>query len=175
MTAPAGVKDLPHSRRRERADCAACDAEASEKPGVVCRQQLGNPAGVARADELRGRVKRFAIRALTFVKTLPHDPATLAVSRQLARSAPGVSANYHSAGRSRSSAEFRARLGVVLDEADETVGWLEILKESGSAAGAELEWLVQENRELRAIFVQALKTARRNAHRAAGKGGGRSR
>jgi len=131
----------------------------------VCRQQLCNPAGVARADELRGRVKRFAIRALTFVKTLPHDPATLAVARQLARSAPGVSANYHSAGRSRSSAEFRARLGVVLDEADETVGWLEMLKTSGSAAGPEIDWLLRESRELRAIFVQAVKTARLNAQR----------
>ena len=129
------------------------------------RQQLCNPAGVARADELRGRVKRFAIRALTFVKTLPHDPATLAVARQLARSAPGVSANYHSAGRSRSSAEFRARLGVVLDEADETVGWLEMLKTSGSAAGPEIDWLLRESRELRAIFVQAVKTARLNAQR----------
>ena len=117
---------------------------------------------MARGDELRGRVKRFAIRALKFVKTLPHDPATLAVPRQLARSAPGVSANYHSAGRSRSPAEFRARLGVVLDEADETVGWLEMLKESGSAAGSELDWLVNESRELRAIFLQAVKTARLN-------------
>ena len=118
---------------------------------------------MARGDELRGRVKRFAIRALKFVKTLPRDPATLAVARQLARSAPGVSANYHSAGRSRSPAEFRARLGIVLDEADETVGWLEMLKASGSAAGPEIDWLVRESRELRAIFVQAVKTARLNA------------
>ena len=127
---------------------------------------------MARGDELRGRAKRFAIRALKFVKALPSDPATLAVARQLGKSAPSVSANYHSAGRSRSPAEFRARLALVVDEADETVGWLEILKESGSAAGAELEWLIQESRELRAIFVQALKTARRNAHRGGGKGGG---
>ena len=117
---------------------------------------------MARGDELRGRAKRFAIRALKFVKTLPHDPATLAVARQVAKSAPSVSANYHSAGRSRSRAEFRARLGVVADEADETVGWLEILKESGSAAGSELDWLVNESRELRAIFLQAVKTARLN-------------
>jgi len=120
---------------------------------------------MARGDELRGRAKRFAIRALKFVKTLAHDPATLAVARQLGKSAPSVSANYHSAGRSRSSAEFRARLGLVVDEADETVGWLEMLKESGSAAGTELDWLIGESRELRAIFVQALKTARMNAQR----------
>jgi four helix bundle protein len=120
---------------------------------------------MAKGDELRGRAKRFAIRVLKFVKTLPNDPATLAVARQLARSAPGVSANYHSAGRSRSPAEFRARLGVVLDEVDETVGWLEMLKASGSAAGSEIDWLVGESRELRAIFVQAVKTARFNAQR----------
>jgi four helix bundle protein len=126
---------------------------------------------MAGADELRRRAKRFAIRTLKFVKTLPHDPATLAVARQLARSAPSVSANYHSAGRSRSRAEFRARLAVVADEADESAGWFEMLKESGSAAGTELDWLVNESRELRAIFVQAVKTARLNQQRSQEEGG----
>ena len=114
------------------------------------------------ADELRERAKGFAIRALKFVKTLPLDTATVAVARQLAKSAPSVSANYHSAGRSRSRSEFIARLCIVADEADETVGWLEMLKRSGLSAGPELDWLLAESRELRAIFVQAVVTARLN-------------
>jgi four helix bundle protein len=116
------------------------------------------PAG----DELRSRVKRFAIRVLNFLRTLPQDPTTLAVVRQVAKSAPSISANYHSAGRSRSRAEFKARLGVVVDESDETVGWLEMLKETCPSAGPELDSLLQESRELRAIFVQCVKTARSN-------------
>jgi four helix bundle protein len=117
---------------------------------------------MASADQLRERAKGFAIRALKFVKTLPLDTATVAVARQLAKSAPSVSANYHSAGRSRSRSEFIARLCIVADEADETVGWLEMLKKSGLSAGPELDWLLAESRELRAIFVQAVFTARLN-------------
>ena len=117
------------------------------------------------ADELRARLKRFAARVLVFVKALPSDPATAAVVRQLAKSGPSVSANYHSAGRSRSRAEFIARLGTVLDEADETVGWLELMKDSGLASGQELEWLIDESRQLRAIFVRSVTTARSNHQR----------
>src|SRR4030095_1644908 len=83
-----------------------------------------------------------------------------AVARQLARSGPSVSSNYHSAGRSRSHAEFTARLGIVADEADETEGWLDQLKSAGLATGEELDWLLDESRELRAIFVQAARTAK---------------
>jgi four helix bundle protein len=118
---------------------------------------------MACADKLRERAKGFAVRALKFVKTLPFDAATAAVARQLAKSAPSVSANYHSAGRSRSRSEFIARLCVVADEADETVGWLEMLKKSGLSTGPELDWLLAESRELRAIFVQAVVTARLNS------------
>jgi four helix bundle protein len=116
----------------------------------------------SQADELRARVRRFAIRVLKFVKAMPRDVAADAVARQLARSAPSVSANYHSAGRSRSHREFTARLGIVADEADETEGWLDQLKSAGLASGAELDWLLNESRELRAIFVQAALTARLN-------------
>ena len=117
------------------------------------------------ADELRARVRRFATRVLKFVQTMPRDVAADAVARQLARSGPSVSANYHSAGRSRSHAEFTARLGLVADEADETEGWLDQLKSAGLATGEELDWLLDESRELRAIFVQAARTARLNDRR----------
>lgn len=51
---------------------------------------------------------------------------------------------------------------VVVDEADESVLWLTKTKDSGIASGAELEWLLDESRQLRAIFGASLKTARRN-------------
>jgi four helix bundle protein len=114
------------------------------------------------ADALRARTKQFATRVIKFVRTLPRDPATDAVGRQLAKSGPSVSANYHSAGRSRSRDEFIARLGVVVDEADESVHWLTVIKDAGVATGAELEWLLDESGQLRAIFFRSLTTARRN-------------
>src|SRR6266850_1922801 len=81
----------------------------------------------SQADELRARARRFAVRILRFVRTLPRDPATDAVVRQLARSSTSVSANYRAAGRARSRAEFIAKVGVVAEEADEAEHWLAVL------------------------------------------------
>ena len=107
----------------------------------------------------------FRSQSLEVRRTLPDRPPVVAVVRQLAKSGPSVSANYHSAGRARSRAEFISRLGIVVDEADKTVGWLEILKESSLASGAELDCLIDESRQLRAIFLQCLKTAKLNDRR----------
>src|SRR5262245_3579512 len=96
------------------------------------------------ADLLRARARNFATRVLKFVRTLPSDAAGATIAHQLARAGGGVSSNYHSAGRARSRAEFIARLGIVVDEADESVLWLTKTKESGVAAGSELEWLLDE-------------------------------
>ena len=117
------------------------------------------------ADELAERVRRFAVRALKFVRTLPRDPSTEAVARQLAKSAPGESANYRAARRARSPAEFVAKIGTVAEEADESEHWLDVLRESGAASGSEFNWLLRESRELRAIFVASATTARANYRR----------
>ena len=114
------------------------------------------------ADLLRARAKRFAVHVIKFVRSLPRDAAADSVARQLTRAAAGVSANYHSSGRLRSRAEFIARLGVVVEEADESEHWLTVIGDSKLAAGQELDWLLAESGELRAIFSASLKTARRN-------------
>ena len=94
----------------------------------------------SRAQELRDRVKRFAIRLVRFVRTLRRDPATDAISRQLIRAGTSTSANYHATCRARSRAEFVAKLGVVLEEADETEHWLDVLFLGELASGPDLEW-----------------------------------
>jgi len=116
----------------------------------------------SQADLLSERTERFAVRILKWVRSLPRDPAADGIARQLARSGPSVSSNYRSSRRSRSRAEFIARLGVVLDEADESHHWLSLLKQSEIAAGNELEWLLAESGELRAIFSKSFATARQN-------------
>ena len=117
---------------------------------------------LSQADVLRARVRQFAIRVLKFVRTLPREPASDTAARQLARSGTSVSANYHAAGRARSRAEFIAKLGLVVEEADESQHWLFIVRESRLAQGAELEWLLGESGELLAIFSKSLRTARLN-------------
>jgi len=112
------------------------------------------------SDLLRARVKLFAVRLIRFARSVDRDPVADSVVRQFVRSGAAVSANYHATCRARSKAEFIAKLGVVVEEADETEHWLGILRDSGVASGPELTWLARESSELRAIFWASLRTAR---------------
>ena len=128
--------------------------------GLVNAQNVSMPT---QADLLRERTKRFAVEILKFVRCLPSDPASSAVGRQLAKAGSSISANYRAAGRARSRAEFIAKHGVVVEEADETEHWLQIIQETGlSARDTKLSELTSESAQLRAIFCAALRTARRN-------------
>jgi four helix bundle protein len=80
----------------------------------------------------------------------------------LVRAAIGVSSNYRATGRARSRKEWISRLGIVLGEADDSRHWLDVIKESALADGEELEWLMDESRQLCAIFYASIKTARAN-------------
>ncbi|HKF20048.1 MAG TPA: four helix bundle protein [Candidatus Angelobacter sp.] len=71
-----------------------------------------------------------------------------------------MAANYRAAGRARSKAEFIAKLGVVIEEADETVFWLELLRDSGIIKPTKLERMLDEANQLLAIFSASRRTAR---------------
>ena len=114
-----------------------------------------------RAAELRVRVTRFAVRVVRFVRGLGVDDSSREMGRQLLRAGTGESANYHAACRARSRKEFIAKLGTVVEEADETEHWLEVIQQGELVSGAELNWLVGEAGELGAIFRASLKTARK--------------
>ena len=116
---------------------------------------------VDRGDDLRTRTKEFALRVMRLYKALPHREEARVIGRQLLRSGTSVGANYRAACRGRSRAEFVAKLGVVLEEADETVFWLELLQESDIVSSQRLGPLIQEAHELTAIFVAAICTAKR--------------
>jgi four helix bundle protein len=113
------------------------------------------------SDELRARTKRFAFDIINLVKGLPHNIATDAIARQLIRSGTSVASNHRSACRARSRREFIAKLGVVLDEADESELWLEALVHCLLAPDTlPVRPLLREAGELRAIFYQSVRTAR---------------
>jgi len=116
----------------------------------------------SKADLLQERAERFGVRVLKFVRTLPRTADGEAVSKQLARSAPGIFSNYRSSRRSRSRSEFISKLAVTVDEADESERWLHVIRDSQLSSGPELDWLIGESKELRAIFVASYKTARHN-------------
>ena len=112
--------------------------------------------------ELIGRTKTFALQILKFVERLPKTIGGRAIANQLIRSATSIGANYRAAYRARSRAEFAAKLGTVAEEADETVYWLELVREDGLLAKTQIEPLLAEANELTAIFTSARRTSTQN-------------
>jgi len=110
---------------------------------------------------LAPRTKAFGLRVLRLFDSLPHKPAAQVIGRQLLRSALSVGANYRSACRARSKAEFAAKMGIVLEEADESKYWMEILVEGSLMKKRQLDALIQEATEITAMVVASIKTARR--------------
>src|SRR5512147_1719892 len=115
--------------------------------------------------EMKRRTKQFALDTLRFVSGQPPTESARSIRQQLIRAATAVGANYRAACRSRSRAEFIARIGVALEEADESAFWLEILVESGMAKAPTAAALLREADELSAIFAASSITARANAPR----------
>jgi four helix bundle protein len=103
--------------------------------------------------DLRERTKKFALKIIQLVSSLPNTREADIIGRQLLKAGTSVGANYREANRARSKAEFRAKIGIVEQESDESLYWLEILKESRIAKGKLLEELLVEADELVAIFT----------------------
>jgi len=112
--------------------------------------------------DLKKRTKAFALRVLKLVDTLPKTTAGHTLASQIVRSGTSVAANYRAACRARSTADFIAKMGIVEEEADETLFWLELLEESELVTAAKLTAIKEEANELIAITVASIKTARRN-------------
>ncbi len=112
------------------------------------------------SDALKNRTKRFALLVIGLCQALPRSQASTVITRQLLRSATSVGANYRAVCRARSSADFVSKLGIVLEEADETLFWLELLVDSGVAHPDKTVPLIKEANELVSIFVASLRTAK---------------
>jgi four helix bundle protein len=113
-----------------------------------------------KADELKIRSKRFALDIIKLFRQLPRTEEARILGRQLLRSGTSVAANYRAACRARSKAEFVAKLGIVVEEIDETVFWIELLVESGTFSQERLKSIQTEANELLAIFAASRNTAR---------------
>jgi four helix bundle protein len=119
-------------------------------------------ASVSKPEALRDRTKKFAMRVIRLFQHLPRSTEAQVLGKQLLRAATSVGANYRAAGRARSKAEFVAKIGIVVDEADETIFWLECLMESGLVKPDLLRDLLAEANELVAIFAASQRTARQS-------------
>jgi len=113
------------------------------------------------ATRLKERTKQFAIRIIRMLRALPKTDEARVISRQLLRAATSVAANYRAVCRARSTADFIAKVGLVVEEADETVFWLELPADAGIVQKARLEQLEREANELLAIFAASQRTVKR--------------
>ena len=109
--------------------------------------------------ELQRRTKQFALRVFKLVDALPRTLAGRAVASQLVRSATSGGANYRAACRAQSRAEFTAKLGTVLEEADESLYWLELIRDGELMPDSKVSLLLKEAGELTAILAAGRKSA----------------
>jgi four helix bundle protein len=116
-----------------------------------------------RATELKRRTKSFAVRIVNLFRSLPQPPDAQTLGKQLLRSGTSVAANYRAVCRARSQAEFISKMGIVVEEADEAVFWLELMGETGIIRPERTQNLLDEANELVAIFGASLRTSKRGA------------
>lgn len=116
---------------------------------------------MSKADELQARTEAFADRSIAFVQSLPEHPLTRRLASQLQDAATSAAANYRAARRARSRADFVAKIGVVSEEADESVFWLTRMRNANiRSPKVALEPLLAEAEELARIFGSAHRTAK---------------
>ena len=117
------------------------------------------------SEELKQRTKDFAKRVLKVVDALPNTIKGRAIGNQLVRSGTSTAANYRAACRGRSKAEFAAKLGTVIEEADESALWLELIIEDRILKAQLVQPLLDEANEIVAIMTASRKTACKTAKR----------
>ncbi len=114
-------------------------------------------------EDLRGRTKRFALRIIRVYGVLPQETVAQVLGKQVLRSGTSVGANFREAYRARSNSEFVAKLGVCLQELEETTYWLELLCEAEIMTETQLGELLDECNQLIAIFTTISKNRKKTA------------
>ena len=109
-------------------------------------------------EEFKKRTKLFTLRSIKLFQALPKTEEARIFGKQFLRSASSVGANYRAVCRARSQAEFYAKLSITIEEADESLFWLEILGESEIIPESRLTELMKEAEEI----VKVLSKARKN-------------
>ena len=112
------------------------------------------------AQEFKARTKHYALRVIRLVDALPGSRSSDVIARQLLRAGCFAGANYRAACRARSRADFVAKMGIVEEECDETLYWMELLVESQKIAAKRVAVLMAEGEEILSMVVASLRTAR---------------
>jgi four helix bundle protein len=119
--------------------------------------------GRMKHQNLQDRTKQFALLVIKLCEKLPRDDPSRILGRQLLRAACSVGANYRAACQAKSKADFISKMGTVLEEADETGYWLDLLADAGKIDKESASPLMAESKQLVAISISSIQTAKRNA------------
>jgi four helix bundle protein len=114
------------------------------------------------AEMFKSRTKKFVVDNIKFYRTLPKTEDAKIIGRQLLRSSSSVGANYRAACWARSKAEFHSKLSTVVEEADESVFWMEILIEADVVPQSDLNYLHDEANQILKIPSVSRKTVSKN-------------
>jgi four helix bundle protein len=118
------------------------------------------PGGVVPPVDLKARTRAFSLAVVGLVEDLPHGRSANVIGLQLLRAGTSVGANYRAACRARSRKEFLAKMGIVEEEADEAQFWLDLIAARRLAESKRVQALLDEARQLVAITVTSIRTAR---------------
>jgi four helix bundle protein len=111
------------------------------------------------AEEFKSRTKKFAIDIILLTKSFPKSSEAYIISKQIIRSATSVASNYRAVCRARSSAEFYSKICIVVEEADETLFWLEVISEANILNSELVQQLMKEANEILSITATSKRTA----------------
>lgn len=114
------------------------------------------------ASEMKTRTKAFGLRIIKLTESLPNKRITNVIGNQLLRCGTSVGANYRAACRARSNADFIAKMGIVEEETDETIYWIEMLVEAEIIKQKLVNNLLDEANQILSIVVSSINTARGN-------------
>jgi four helix bundle protein len=111
-------------------------------------------------DELKTRTRAFPLRIIRLAEILPETPTAKVIRNQLIRCGTSVGANYRAACRARSKADFISKMGIVEEEADETIYWMELLVDADIVKRSRIAELLDEADQILSIVISSIKTAR---------------
>ncbi len=121
-------------------------------------------------EEMKARTKAFALRCVKLVSSFPKGMVADVIGRQLIKSSTSVAANYRACCSARSHADFLNKLGIVEEEADESIFWIDFALEAGLTKKNLVQGLLEEGREIVSIIIASAKTAKsRKAQKTAGR------
>ena|SRR5437667_12678083 len=111
-------------------------------------------------EEMKARTRAFALRVIRLAESFPNTPTANVIRNQMLRCGTSVGANYRAACRARSKPDFVSKMGIVEEEADETMYWIELSVDAGITKKSRVDRLLEEANEIVSNVVSSIKTAK---------------